>query len=297
MEWTSLAQLIRIGSQKLVAASVGEPKRDATLLLQVLLGVDQIYLLVNPRETVPPEVETRYLELIERRSAGEPIQYITGHQEFYGLDFAVTPAVVIPRPETELIVDAVLETHQQVHGTLGQEAQKVRIVDVGTGSGCLAVTLARHIPEALLIAIDVSMEALRVAAENARRHGVADRIGFLQSDLLSCLSRVAGERTVDFVISNPPYVRESEWASLNRAVRDYEPRIALVSGASPHHFHQRLFSDCALYLRECGFLICEIGAGQYPEVLERVDDNQFSLIEMRKDLQGIPRTLVLQKRT
>lgn len=270
----------------LAEASVEEPRRTASLLLQFVLKVDPLQLLVNPGQSVSASSELRFFELVQRRVTREPLQYITGQQEFYRLEFEVTPSVLIPRPETELIVEAVLALNRKAAPS---------IIDVGTGSGCLAVTLVHEIPGANVIALDLSPDALSVAERNARRHGAEDRITFLQSDLFAALDGRAEKPAADFVVSNPPYVADVDWTSLAREVRDHEPRIALSAGESSHRVHRQLFAQSARYLAPAGYLVCEMGADQYPGILELVPPLAFSFVEAHNDLQGIPRTLVLRR--
>jgi len=223
---------------------------------------------------------------VAQRASGVPLQYITGHQEFYGLDFLVTPAVLIPRPETELIIEAVLKLNEQ---------DAPLIIDVGTGSGCLAVTLAVKLERARVIALDISQPALDVARRNAERHGVESRIESLLSDIFSALADREPPVRADFIVANPPYVSEAEWDRLQREVRDHEPPMALVAGPDALAVHKRLLMRSREFLRGDGYLIMEIGWGQYPALAELVNPSLWRVIEVIRDLQGIQRAVVLRR--
>lgn len=254
-------------------------RRDAETLLLHLIQRDRAFLAANPLSNLSAEGAVRYYALIERRLAGEPIQYITGLTEFYGLPFHVDRNVLIPRPETEHLVEKVL--------TLATGFKNPRIVDVGTGSGAIAIALAHKLPAAQLTAIDVSAPALTVARRNAKRNHLADRVRFLEGDLLE---PVAGEK-FDFVVSNPPYVAESDRVSLSVEVRDYEPAIALFAGCGLEVYH-RLIPDARAALVLGGCLALEIGYGQNSAVAGLLADAGFQQVEFIADLQGIPRVAV-----
>jgi release factor glutamine methyltransferase len=224
--------------------------------------------------------------MINRRASGEPLQYITGRQEFFGLEFEVTPDVLIPRPETELIVE---ETIRMVERDM---IARPLIVDAGTGSGCVAVALARELAEARVVASDISEAALRVARRNAARHGLRARIGFVASDLLDAF---AEEEFADFILSNPPYVSEEEMPSLQREVRDWEPRLALTDSNDGLSFYRRLLKDAPGRLKPGGHLICEMGYMQSERISAMVNHQVWGGVRLLDDLQGIPRTIVLRK--
>ena len=251
-------------------------RRDAETLLLHLIQRDRAFLAANPLSELSAEGAVRYYALIERRLGGEPIQYITGETEFYGLPFHVDRNVLIPRPETEHLVEKVI--------SLAANFEKPRIVDVGTGSGAIAIALAHKLPAAQLTAIDVSPTALTIARPNAKRNHVADRVRFLEGDLLA---PVAGE-LFDFVVSNPPYVAENDRASLSVEVRDHEPAIALFAG-SGLEIYRRLIPAAHAVLISGGFLALEIGYGQDSAIAALLADSNFEQIEFTADLQGIPR--------
>ncbi len=260
-----------------LAATSRNPRRDAEVLLAHVLRCDQVALLTHPERPLCPAESAHYESLLTRRLASEPIQYITGEQEFFGLSFEVSPDVLIPRPETEHLVEAVL----------GRVAANARIVDVGTGSGAIAVALAHGLPRAQVTAVDLSPAALEVARRNAQRNAVSDRVTFLQSDLL-----VAVEGSdFDAVVSNPPYVAEGE--VLEPQVSNYEPRSALYAGPTGLEIYERLIPQARKRLKLHGWLMLEIGFGQQAAVETLL--RGWSAISLVRDLQGIPRVIEAQK--
>ena len=286
MPAATIAETLKQASERLRDASIPNDVLDAQTLLAEALGKDRTYLIVNFNQPLDDDLLEQYQTLIERRAAREPLQYITGHQEFFGLGFEVTPDVLIPRPETEIIVEETIRLVQQ-----NNIAEPV-IVDVGTGSGCIAVTLARELEEARAIACDISPAALRIARRNALRHKLEDRIEFVASDLLSAF----GEgKFADFIISNPPYVSKRELPDLQREVRDWEPHVALTDHGDGLSFYRRLLREAPSRLRPGGYLICEMGYTQSEAVLAMVDSEVWKEPRLLDDLQGIPRTLVLKK--
>jgi release factor glutamine methyltransferase len=285
----TLAEAISEAARLLERAGVNEARRTAGVLLAHRLGVDRTHLLMHPEETISEEDYKMFLQMIERRAAGEPVQYITGHQEFYKLDFLVTPAVLIPRPETEFLVERVLTLVGESH-----QAAPL-IVDVGTGSGCIAVTLAVEIPGARVIATDISGAALAVARQNAARHGVRSRVEFHEGDLLAPLAALGIEKQVDVLACNPPYVAASDAELVQPNVRDYEPHTALFGGDDGLIFYRRLLVESFDYVRPGGYLVCEIGYAQLAAIIERVAASGWQLVDVTHDLQGIPRTLTIRR--
>jgi release factor glutamine methyltransferase len=254
---------------------------DAELLMLHLLGKDRAWLMAHLGDEFPVDLIRRYGELLLHRYTGEPIQYIIGETEFYGLPFHVTRDVLIPRPETEHLVEKVLE--------LAAHFEQPRIVDVGTGSGAIAVALAHKFPQAKITAIDLSAPALAIARENAKRNGVALR--FLEGDLLV---PVAAEK-FDFIVSNPPYVPESDRETLSVEVREYEPGLALFAGDDGLEVYRRIIPAAYDALAPNGFLFLEIGYGQSPAITELLARTGFQQIEFVPDLQGIPRVACAQR--
>lgn len=283
----TIAETLKLASRQLREASVANDLLDAQTLLAEALGKDRTYLIVNFNERLDEELLAGYQRLIARRAAGEPLQYITGHQQFFGLEFEVTPAVLIPRPETELIVEEVIRLVES------HNVAKPVIVDVGTGSGCIAVTLARELEDAEVTACDISEAALEVARRNAAKHELADRVEFVNSDLLAAFPET---QFADFILSNPPYVAAHELPTLQREVRDWEPHTALTDNNDGLSFYRRLLNEAPAKLKPGGYLICELGFGQSEAVLAMADSQAWSEVRLLDDLQGIPRTLALRRR-
>jgi len=249
-----------------------------------VLGRDKAYLYAHPELELACGELKRYNEALERRAAGEPLQYITGHQEFWGLDLVVTPAVLIPRPETEHAVEAALD--------LLRGMDSPQLVDVGTGSGCIALALASELPLARIDGVDISDAALDVAHRNAARLGLADRIAFWPSDLLE--RYLDGSPSFDLVVSNPPYVGDSEANKLQVEVREHEPHRALFGGGKEGlDIYRRLLPQAARVLKRNGWLVMEIGYTQERAILELLSD--WNQVRSIPDLQGIPRVVVARK--
>jgi release factor glutamine methyltransferase len=286
----TITQAIAEGAARFRASQVIEERRTAGLLLCHALGIDRTHLLTRSEEQIARSDYEAYLRLVERRAAGEPLQYITGHQEFYGLDFMVTPAVLIPRPETEFLVERVVSIANDF-----PKGVSPRIVDIGTGSGCIAITLAVHLSRARVIATDISGAALEVARANAQRHRVGDRIQFIEGDALEPLARLGLEGKVDVLASNPPYVEEATSELVQREVREWEPHEALFAGADGLDFYRRLLPDAPQCLKPGGHLVCEIGYGQLDAILELAGDSGLEVVDVTKDLQGLPRTLAMRR--
>ena len=281
----SIAGVLKEASRMLEGAGVPQARREAGSLLSFVLGKDRTFLISHAEDPVDDDSLERMRGFVERRAAGEPLQYITGFQDFYGREFRVTPDVLIPRPETELLVEAALEV---------KTSDDAFICDVGTGSGCIAVTLLCEIPKARAVLIDKSAPALEVAKINAAKQAVADRAVFVVSDCFDALQ--PRECQFDLVVSNPPYVSEAALRGLQREVRDHEPLVALSPGADGLSVIRRLLTDAPAYLKPHGHLLMEIGFDQGEAVRDLVDRSVWSLLEVRPDLQSIPRIVVLEKR-
>jgi release factor glutamine methyltransferase len=274
LEW------LRQGEARLQASPHPERARlDAQTLLLHLIGKDRAWLLSHPDEEFGGCKSIGYSQLIERRAAGEPIQYITGECEFFGLPFRVNRDVLIPRPETEHLVEKALE--------LAADFAQPRIVDVGTGSGAIAVALAHKLPNAEVTAIDLSSAALQVAKGNAECNSVADRIRFLEGDLLAS---VAGEQ-FDFVVSNPPYVANGDRELLAAEVREHEPELALFAGSHGLDIYRRLAPAAYQAVAPNTFALFEIGYGQADAIAQFLRAAGFKDIQFTKDLQGIDRVI------
>lgn len=284
---SSITEAILEATQVLRKAGVSEGRREAGSLLAQVIVRDRTFLITHAGDFLEPDDLRIFREHVARRAKGEPLQYITGHQDFYGLDFEVNPAVLIPRPETEILVDTALEL-------IGNREAESSLCDVGTGSGCIAITLLHERPRARAIAVDISAAALDVAARNAARHCVSERITFKVSNCFVALDKTAV--SFDLIVSNPPYIADKDLAGLQREVRDFEPRSALTAAADGLAVIQRLLTDAPDFLVNGGHLVMEIGFGQRAAVEEVIDARIWRLVSIRDDLQGIPRTVTLQKR-
>jgi release factor glutamine methyltransferase len=304
-----LREALRSALTSLQERNVPSPGLAAELLVMHVLGRDRAFLYTCPEFEIASHTAARYFELVAERATGKPTQYITGHQEFWGLDFGVTPDVLIPRPETEHLVEVVLELVRRdfrvglgrgANGTSvqkpieGRAAAAPRILDVGTGSGCIVLALASELPGAMMVATDISRPALEVARRNARRLNLANRVHFVEADLLNCFTAKGGEDAFYFVVSNPPYVSVDEIGSLQREVRDFEPRIALGGTGSGAEIYVSLFSQAVTVLQPGGYVAVEIGYNQSEAVLALLGDGWDSA-EIHPDLAGIPRVVIARK--
>jgi release factor glutamine methyltransferase len=285
----TIAETLKQASTDLRNATIANDLLDAQTLLAHALGCERTHLIVNFNQQLTDEQLANYQALIARRAKGEPLQYLTGHQEFFGLDFLVTPDVLIPRPETELIIEEVLRLASPI--TPITPITPIIVIDIGTGSGCIAITLARELEDARVIATDISSAALAVARQNAERNGVT--IEFMKTDLLA---GVPADWQAHFIVSNPPYVAVVEMPGLQREVRDWEPRLALTDEADGLSFYRRLIADVPAHLAPGGYFLCELGYGQAAEVTAMLQPTVWTEHYVLNDLQGIPRTLVARKR-
>ncbi|HVO63287.1 MAG TPA: peptide chain release factor N(5)-glutamine methyltransferase [Terriglobales bacterium] len=276
-----LQEALRSAIDRLTAAHVGSPRMNAEVLLMFTSGCDRAYLYAHPERELTTEETTRYDDALSQRAQGVPSQYITGHQEFWGMDLIVTPAVLIPRPETEHLIEALLP--------LAKNIAVPKIVDVGTGSGCIALALAKELPRAEIHATDMSPQALEIARANAARHGLESRIAFLEGDLLEGLP--VG---FDFVISNPPYVGESEEDQVQLEVRKFEPRNAVFAGTTGTEVIARLIEQAREKLKPSRFLIIEISGTIASEVCGLLSD--WEDVHIKNDLQNIPRVAIARRR-
>ncbi|MGI8995231.1 MAG: peptide chain release factor N(5)-glutamine methyltransferase [Pyrinomonadaceae bacterium] len=282
----TIAEALAEAARALRAVGIGEARREAGTLLAQTLGRDRAYLLAHDDEPLTPAQFALVRDRVRRRAAGEPVQYITGRQEFYGLEFTVTPDVLIPRPETELLVEAALELLQGTNAPL--------VCDVGTGSGCIPIALLHERKDARAIAGDLSPAALRVAARNAARHHVNERLLLIASDCFAALDPSAVR--FHLIASNPPYVAEKDLPTLQREVRDHEPRMSLTPGGDGLAVIRHLLADAPQFLWPGGHLVFEIGFDQHERVAQLIEPRVWTLLDIQKDLQGIPRIIALRKR-
>lgn len=276
-----LKDALQSAIRRLDEQHVGSPRLNAEVLLMFVLGCDRAYLYAHPERDLTPDEQARYDSALAERATGKPSQYITGHQEFWGLDFLVSPAVLVPRPETEHVIETVL-------ALVGDRDRPLQIVDVGTGSGCIAIALAKELPQSEVHAVDLSPEALEVARANAAR--LEANVTFHRGDLLSGFGH---QDTFDFVVSNPPYVGEHESDKVQREVREFEPRMAVFAGPSGLDVYRRLIPQAQRVLRPGGWLVMEIGYSIEPEVHALLSG--WSEVRVTRDLQGIPRVIFCKK--
>jgi release factor glutamine methyltransferase len=286
----TLAEAINKAAHKLAAHGISNSRLDAEVLLRHALGRDRAWLLAHIQDGLDDERRRTFEQFIERRAGREPLQYITGRQEFWGLEFLVTPDVLIPRPETELIIETVL-------GTAPDRSRPLKVIDLCTGSGCIAVSLAKELSAAQVIASDTSAKALIVARENACRHGVGDRIRFFEGDLFGPLEELGIHRQLDSIVSNPPYIASGDRPALQPEVRDYEPAMALFAGPDGMELHRRIIGVAPRFLKSNGTLVMEMGIGQ-AEALARMirESGAYAAPEVLKDLAGIERVIVAQRK-
>ncbi len=284
----TLREALTAAVSRLTGANVPSPRMNAELLLMFTLGCDRAHLYAYPEREVSPSEQVRYDEALAERARAIPAQYITGHQEFWGMDFIVTPAVLIPRPETEHAIETVLRLESA--GGDARPTRTLQIIDAGTGSGCIALALAKELPEAEIHATDISGAALEIARANAARHQLEGRVLFHETDLLSGFE----PNTFDFVVSNPPYVGESEEDQVQLEVRKFEPRQAVFAGPTGLEVISRLIPQARDTLKSGGWLVLEIG-GTIRDGVKRLLEG-WSDVQITNDLQGIPRVVSARTR-
>ena len=281
-------EALRQAIRRLRSEGVDSPRLDAELLLAHALNTNRAAILAWPDRQLTPKELTSFRNLVWRRAAREPLAYIVGHREFYGLEFLVDRRVLIPRPETELLVECALQAAQVV-------TRPLRMADVGTGSGAISVTLAVHLPEAIVYALDNSPAALAVTAENARRHGVADRVHCLLCDGLALLAPLP--EPVDVITANLPYVTAGEWETLAPEIRDYEPRSALDGGADGLDVIRHLLGEAAEPRYRTAMILLEIGASQGTAVMALARKHfEGASVDLFQDYAGLDRVLVINPR-
>jgi release factor glutamine methyltransferase len=300
-----LKQTLTSAIARLTAEKVPSPRMNAELLLMFMLGCDRAYLYAHPELELTAYEKTRYEAALAERARGVPAQYTTGHQEFWGMDLIVTPAVLIPRPETEHVIETVLDLQASASGVrrpaFGPQTAAVRvsetrnpdagcrILDVGTGSGCIALALAKELPNAEIHATDISAAALEVARANAARHHLELKIKFREADLLAGFEN----NSFDFIVSNPPYVGESEEDQVQLEVRKFEPRNAVFAELTGVEVIARLIPQAYAALRPGGWLVMEISGTIAEEVKHLLRD--WNEVRIKPDLQSIPRVVLARK--
>ena len=280
------SEALQDAARRLDAARIDSPRIVAEALLAHTLSLRRAQLLARPEAPLPRDQITRYQELVGRCESGEPLAYVLGHREFYALDFVVDPRVLIPRPETELLVETAMRI---ANARPAAQADEYVVADVGTGSGAIDITLAVHLPFARVVATDISPDAIAVASQNARRHGVAQRITFKVGDLLEPI-----EPPVDLLVANLPYIRTDEWKHLARSIRRHEPAIALDGGPDGMHVVSRLLHGAPGVMRPGGSILLEIGASQGIAAAELARDwFPDAGITVAADPAGLDRLLVV----
>jgi release factor glutamine methyltransferase len=284
----SLFATLRDGIAQLERENVPSAGLAAELLLMHVIERDRAWIYAHPESELESVRREEYFSLIARRASGEPTQHLTGRREFWGLDFEVTPDVLIPRPETEHLIEVALERLGLKNETGSPRLnEKFRIADVGTGSGCIAVTLAHELPSAMIVATDISAAALEVARRNATRHGVSDRIEFVECNLLG--APLHQSPLFDLIISNPPYIGRWEASALAREVRDHEPEEALYGGETGTEFYAPLIGQAVALLRPGGLLVMELGHTSEACVSRLLAIPEWTGVTITNDLAGIPR--------
>jgi release factor glutamine methyltransferase len=285
---------LREAFAQLRAAGVPSHTLAAELLLLHVLGRDRTWIYAHPEVEISSADAERFFALIARRAASEPTQHLTGKQEFWGLELEVTPDVLIPRPESEHVIEVALDRVALREVRAGRPPKNdgagLQIADIGTGSGCLAVMLAKELPAAEIYATDISSAALAVARRNATHHSVVDRIHFVECNLLGKLSS-----GFDLIVSNPPYIGRREAATLMREVREHEPEIALYGGEEGYEFYAGLIAQSAAHLKPGGILVLELGHNSLPAIQPLLDAPTWTNVGVTNDLAGIPRVLAAEK--
>jgi release factor glutamine methyltransferase len=289
----------KTGIARLRDADIPSFTLAAELLLLHVAGRNRTWLYAHPEDEITSEQQALFLSLVERRTAGEPTQYLTGKQEFWGLEFEVTPDVLIPRPETEHVIEVALDRLALREIRAGRKqtlsGEGLRIADIGTGSGCIAVALAKDLPGAKFLATDISPAALKVAQRNAAQHNFADQIEFVRANLLEAMSSPTSELRFDLIVSNPPYIGRREGPTLQREVRDHEPEIALYGGEEGYELYAALVTQSAAHLVPGGVVVLELGHDSLPAVQPLFETPEWTHVGMTNDLAGVPRVIAAEK--
>ncbi len=280
----TITDAISFGSDVLAKAGIAEPHREANSLLQFSIARGRAFTIAHPEYELTDKEGELFRNSIARRATREPFQHIVGRQEFYGLDFVVTPDVLIPRPETELIVERAIELLSTERGL---QSASSRILEIGVGSGCISVAILKQVPKASAVAVDISEPAIEIARRNAEMHEVGGRLTLVHSDVFE---NVPDEK-FDLIVSNPPYVLLAEYAQLQPEVRDHDPKAAVTDGSTGLTIVKRIIDGSPNYLQSGGHMLIEIGFGQSEQVRSMIDSNLWLDIQFINDLQGIPRTL------
>ncbi|CAN5306505.1 peptide chain release factor N(5)-glutamine methyltransferase [soil metagenome] len=278
-----ISDILKQATGILQSNGIAEPRREATSLIAFALRKDKTFLIAHSEYELSEAEKANFYKLLERRAKREPFQYITGKQEFYGLDFFVSPDVLIPRPETELIVENALEVLQ--------EKENPRFCEIGVGSGCISVSILHENRSATAIALDISEKALQIARKNAVQHKVLERLELKTSNIFAELK----EERFDLIVSNPPYIPVTDFDALQIEVRDFEPQMALTDGKNGLSIIEKIIKNAPKFLRPSGILLMEIGFNQSNEVREMFSANLWKSIEFLPDLQGFLRVVKIKK--
>lgn len=276
-------ELIKIGVDKIKGRQYSNPVLEATLLLGKLMNVDKVYILTHGRDTVPEEIVEKYMEAIKKRSQGYPIQYIIKEKEFMGLNFYVEEGVLIPRADTEIIVEYILEYIDKIY-----PQEEIKVLDIGIGSGAIGLSIAYYKKNTFVYGVDISPEALKIASINRDRFKL-ENVKLLESDLFDKINK---EEKFHIIVSNPPYIPTGDIDKLQEEVKNYEPRIALDGGKEGIAFYRRIIPESREYLEEEGLLIFEIGYDQGKQVEAIMEQEGFKAVKILKDLQGLDRAVL-----
>lgn len=278
----TVLESINLSTQYLHQKGIESPRTNAELLLADILGCKRLDLYLSFDKPLGDEEKEKYRNFIKRRGNFEPLQYLTGKVEFYGLEFIINSAVLIPRPETELLVENILK-----HTEKGKE---ITVLDIGCGSGNIGIALAKNLPLSKVVCTDISIQALEIAKENLQRHKVSDKITFIKHDILK--EDLNNFNDFDIIVSNPPYVSMESFSLLQKEIRDYEPRLAVIDEGDGYTFFKEISMKAAKKLKESGKLFFEVGQGQSAEVKEILRSNHFNNITVIADYQNIDRVII-----
>ena len=293
LETKTIRNILKWAIATLKEAEIDSPGINADTLLAFVLSCDRTRIYTNPDEILNDADIRRYKELINERTRHVPLQYITGHAEFMSLDFVVDKRVLVPRPETEILVETILNKAQDKECI----NKKIIIMDIGTGSGNIAVSLAKNLSNVEIYASDISQEALTIAKKNVQRHKVVGNVHLLHGVLFGAFSSHINKGNTDFIVSNPPYVEEPEWDRLEPEVRDHEPREALVAGKDGLCFYRQIIREATDWLMPDGYLIIEIGETQADTIIKLMEnDGNYEDMEIIKDLQGKERVISTRRK-
>lgn len=275
----NISETLHKATEILSQNEIAEPRREANSLLAYALEKDKTFLIAHSEYELSENEAANFQRILDRRAGREPLQYIRGTQEFYGLDFVVTPDVLIPRPETELLVEAAIE--------ILQTKENPRFCEIGTGSGCISISILHAVKNAIAIGADISENALEITRINAEKNSVSDRLKLIKSDVFENF----GNEKFDLIVSNPPYISIANYKDLQKEVRDFEPKNALTDGGNGLSIIEKIISDAPKFLQPSCFLLMEIGFDQSEQVEKMFDLQIWCSVEFLKDLQGIRRTV------